>query len=253
MKESIIKTDNSVILYDADLSGHDADLQAGDQWFDPQWWQKRGNLIGSPEGGRGQACFIDRGGEQWVLRHYRRGGMVARLIHDHYLYLGMARSRAFSEWRVTAKLFALGLPVPRPVAARVCRRGLIYSCDLITRRIDTARTLSVALTQSAMAEVHWARLGQVIALFHRAGLFHADLNAHNIVVSFEDEALRFWLIDFDKARFRKPGSWQQANLDRLLRSLDKLQRLYGLRYTNADWQTLVRSYHACYLSGDIQP
>ena len=59
----------------------------------------------------------------------------------------------------------------------------------------------------------------MLARFHRAGLDHADLNAHNILL---DAAGNPWLIDFDRSRRRADGSWRQSNLDRLARSLAKL-------------------------------
>ena len=39
-------------------------------------------------GGRGAACFIEADGRNLVLRHYRRGGLIARLSADRYLWRG---------------------------------------------------------------------------------------------------------------------------------------------------------------------
>jgi 3-deoxy-D-manno-octulosonic acid kinase len=62
-------------------------------------------------------------------------------------------------------------------------------------------------------------VGALVARFHRAGIWHADLNAHNVLVTNEE----LYLIDFDRGRQREPAdSWQQANLLRLRRSLVKL-------------------------------
>jgi hypothetical protein len=47
--------------------------------------------------------------DQWVLRHYRRGGAVARrLLADRYVWAGEERVRAFAEWRLLARLHASG-------------------------------------------------------------------------------------------------------------------------------------------------
>ena len=51
---------------------------AGEALFDPQFWAARGDS--PPVGaGRGAAWFIASGPEHWVLRHYRRGGFMARI------------------------------------------------------------------------------------------------------------------------------------------------------------------------------
>ncbi len=92
---------------------------------------------------------------------------------------------AFAEWRLLALLTERGLPVPKPVAARYQRSGLIYRCDLITKRIANAEPLSAVLARGGLArgadpEMQWRAIGATIANLHRAGVDHADLNAHNI-------------------------------------------------------------------------
>ena len=65
--------------------------------------------------GRGQSLFLEVGDRQWVLRPYRRGGLVARLSTSRYLWTGLERSRAFREVRLTARLYQAGLPVPQGI------------------------------------------------------------------------------------------------------------------------------------------
>src|SRR5512145_1497437 len=84
-------------------------------------------------GGRGTVAFVrNASGDAWVLRHYRRGGFVAKLRDDAYLWTGQSRTRSFAEWRLLRRLRDWGLPVPKPVAARYLRDGLSYRADLIT-------------------------------------------------------------------------------------------------------------------------
>ena len=78
--------------------------------FEPEFWAGRGELI-EATGGRGSAWFI-AGNGRWVLRHYRRGGWIARLSRDAYVWAGEARVRAFAEYRLLAELVRDGLPVP---------------------------------------------------------------------------------------------------------------------------------------------
>src|SRR5260221_10347726 len=112
--------------------------------FEPGFWAARGELI-EATGGRGSAWFISADG-CWALRHYRRGGWIARLSRDRYLWAGEARVRAFAEDRLLAELDRRGLPVPKPIAARYRRTAPFYGCHLITQRIAGARPLSSVLS-----------------------------------------------------------------------------------------------------------
>ncbi|MBD3897060.1 3-deoxy-D-manno-octulosonic acid kinase [Halomonas sp. ML-15] len=184
--------------------------------FNYEAWQRAGRVTGQAPG-RGTSLFVDAGdGHEWVLRHYRRGGWIARLSASHYVWTGLERTRAFRELRLIAELHARGLPVPPPVAACVWRSGLSYQAALITQRLAGTRALAEHLASADAALLE--RVGATIARFHAAGLDHVDLNARNLLV---DAEMRVWLIDLDRCRLRRPGAWQAANLDRLARSLAK--------------------------------
>jgi 3-deoxy-D-manno-octulosonic acid kinase len=73
-----------------------------------------------------------------------------------------------------------------------------------------------------------------------AGVFHADLNAYNIQIDKDDKV---WLVDFDRGRLRQPGRWQQQNLARLHRSLQKIKGLDPrLYFSEANWEQLLEGY-----------
>ncbi len=235
MDAHIHANSDGTILYDADTVP-----QIGHAWFDPDYWQGLGRLRGHG-GGRASACYIDSPAGACVLRHYHRGGMVANLLGDRYLWTGRDQTRCFAEFRLLAALAETGLPVPVPVAARYCRSGMQYTADLITRRIEQAETLAQCLREGRLDADLAQRSGALVARFHRHGVWHADLNAHNILVG--PDGLH--LIDFDRGRLRTPErSWQQANLRRLRRSLLKL----GAGRDGEDvfdrqwWNPLMRGY-----------
>lgn len=209
-------------------------------FFDPAWHAARGSLTGTATG-RGLACFLDWNGHQLVLRPFRRGGLIGRLIRDKYLRTGAERSRAFREFDLLLWMRAAGLPVPRPLAARYAPQGLLYRADLVTERIPDTRPLADVLAARALPPRTWADLGAAIARMHALGVDHADLNVRNILL---DAALHPWLIDFDKCRRRRPGGWRAANLQRLRRSLAKERaRMPGLNWAQADWAALKDGYH----------
>ena len=87
-----------------------------------------------------------------------------------------------------------GVPVAKPIAARVCRQGLGYRGDIITKRIANSQDLASYLGEKTLPESLWYRLGQRIAQLHAAGVKHPDLNARNILIV-QDSDCAF--IDFD--------------------------------------------------------
>jgi 3-deoxy-D-manno-octulosonic acid kinase len=190
----------------------------GEQLFDPGHWRAQGALS-EQAGGRGSVLYIDRDDERWVMRKYLRGGMAARIARDSYLWLGEERTRSFRELRLLAELRRRELPVPAPIAARYRRRHLSYSAELITERLPGARSLSESMAAGLMDDARWAAIGRCLRHFHDAGVQHADLNAHNIMLGEQREV---WVLDFDRGRLRYPGSWRERVLDRLARSLAKI-------------------------------
>ncbi|MDZ7661035.1 3-deoxy-D-manno-octulosonic acid kinase [Thiohalophilus sp.] len=233
---STLKSDNRYILYDS-TSFIDPD----DISFASSDWAQRDAIVGFAEG-RGTTFFVNYLGRDLALRHYHRGGLIARWSPDHYLWTGLASTRAWRELRLLQKLFESNLPVPRPIAAQVIRQGLFYTADIMTRRITGARTVGQLLVAGELDKAQWAAMGAVIRRFHEHGVYHADLNANNIM---RDPQGQFYLIDFDRGAIkRKRRRWQQRNLQRLHRSLTKLQAAHEtFHFSEANWQVLLTGYN----------
>lgn len=168
---------------------------------------------------------------------------MARVSRDLYGWAGENAVRSFAEWRLLEILVSRGLPVPRPVAARYQRCGLLYRCDLITERLTNTRSLSNALRDDALPEGLWRAVAAAIAGLHRQGVDHADLNAHNILL---DPSGSVSVIDFDRGRLRPPGPWRRRNLARLRRSLIKVTRdLPRGRFSPLHWSWFMAAYEGC--------
>lgn len=211
--------------------------QATPDWLERAFWGEGAQPVVA--GGRGAAWFVQGEFGEGVLRHYRRGGMARHLSADRYLWLGPGRVRSLREFHLMAELHAAGLRVPAPLMAGYRREGLGYRAAILVERIPGARPLHDWLDEPAARA--WEAAGMSIAQLHHAGVEHADLNAHNVLLRDDGEV---FLVDFDKARLReRPGIWRDANLARLRRSLDALEDGRATRrFDDTQWQVLLAAW-----------
>ena len=238
MSIELVTTNHGAMLYDSERF-RAADGAPTEQIFDVDYWTAR-KKVTARAGGRGSILFIRDDQYHWVLRHYLRGGLIGKVIRDRYFWAGADNTRAFAEWRLLHTLRAKGFAVPTPVATRYVRQGMTYRADLITEALPAARTLADAITGAQLIDETWGKVGVAIAKLHRAGVHHADLNAHNILLG---EGGKVFVLDFDRGRIRARGGWERAVLDRLQRSLLKIQRVRSeVRFNDRDWQALMTTY-----------
>ena len=231
-------SDNSGYL----ITPPDSELSVTQEWFDIQHWYQQDAVIGESTG-RNTTYFFQKDQHKYVLRHYYRGGMVGKIAKDGYFYFGLKKSRVFLEFEMLLQMQALGLPVPAPIAARLSRQLLHYRADIIMQLIDNADDLIGILLKRPLKAEEWQSIGKTIAKFHQHGVYHADLNIHNIML---DANGKVWLIDFDRGEFKpRDKKWQQANLKRLLRSFEKEKGKYPhLNWHMHNWHTVVHAYQS---------
>jgi len=230
--ERQLQLPGSGILYDASRLRKPAP-----EVFTREYWASRGSHV-EVAGGRASVSFVRAEEASWVLRHYRRGGLMAKLLDDQYLWLGPNRTRSFEEWRLLAELHQRELPVPAPVAARYVRSGLVYRADLITEELPASQTLAKLMAD--LDTPAWREVGKTIARFHAQGVHHADLNAHNILLG---ESGAVYVLDFDRGRIRSRGAWEEQVLARLKRSLEKIARQRaGVSFSDREWGWLMEGY-----------
>ncbi|MGH7934269.1 MAG: lipopolysaccharide kinase InaA family protein [Candidatus Binataceae bacterium] len=165
------------------------------------------------------------GGPDLFARRSRRGGLIRFLLSD--IYFG-ARPRPVRELTVAAEAYRRGIPIAEPMGAMVnWVAPAAYRGAFLTRAMagmtlwefmhtdDDARVRAHVLEQARRA----------IDTMHRRGLFHADLNLHNLFVTQAGESFTIVIIDLDKARLFKvplPARRRRLNFARLTRSARKL-------------------------------
>lgn len=208
--------------------------------FSSQYWQALSAITGSAQG-RGTTWFIQSEQQHWVLRHYYRGGLIGKVINDHYVFTGLNNTRAAKEFKLLNTMAQWQLPAPKAIAFQVKRRRLFYQADLLSSRIENAQDLVAILSKKTVSEQLWQAIGRTIKRFHQQGIYHHDLNSHNILIDDNDKV---WLIDFDRGEQRDAKlSWQQENLQRLLRSFRKEQhQLAQFNWQEKNWTMLMTGY-----------
>ncbi len=235
MTSQVTKINQSIILYDDRLM-NDID----ENIFEIDFW-KMDQQAQSKSKGRGTVYFVKIQDQSCVLRHYNRGGLMARLVEDQYLWMGEANTRSFKEWHLLNYIVEKQLPVPAPVAARYVRYGICYKADIITREIPDIESLSDKLLGNSMTEELWKKIGECIAKFHDQGVFHMDLNAENIQI---DQNNQVFLLDFDKGKISEPSKrLSDANLMRLKRSIAKVTKANQLVFPNSGWDLCITQHH----------
>lgn len=196
--------------------------------FTPRTWGEKATKVS--DGGRNTAWYLCTPWGQAVLRHYHRGGLISRFVDERYLWVSEETTRSFAEFALLNELHAQGLPVPRAMAASYQRRGVTYRAAIMTERLHNTVSLAQAIAQAGPASIKLVQpVSAAIRQLHDANVYHADLNAHNILV---DDARKIWLIDFDKSTRRTmTRALREQSLERLGRSLQKLLGEQGVIFS----------------------
>lgn len=179
--------------------------------------------------GRGVVHHAPVGDDAWIIRRYRRGGRVARVLGDRYLHT--RTPRPFRELSASAAARLRGVRTPAIEAATITRAGLFYRADLATRFVPDAQDLATLLRNGEVADAPalWRAAGSLLRDTFAAGVIHADLNLGNVLVQHTGAAPLAHLLDLDRARVtdRVSRRSRERMIARFHRSRRKLERQSG--------------------------
>jgi hypothetical protein len=186
------------------------------------------STLGSAEGTgnrlSGIALKLEDGMELFA-RINRRGGLIHYALKD--LYVGI-RARPVRELAVAAEAHRRGIPVAEPIGAVVeWVAPIVYRSVFLTRALAGMTLWEFLCTDDdTFVRAHVIEQArQALDTMHRLGLFHADLNLHNLFVTQSRESFAVAILDLDKARLFQgpvPARMRARNFARLQQSARKL-------------------------------
>ena len=206
-----------------------------------------------PEAGRGRAAIRRLelpSGRKLLVRQYHRGGLLRAINNSRYF----SPRRAIDEIRVCREAAARGVPVAVPAGAIIERQPPFWLCWLVTEEIEEAvdlgeylRWLPPAPTREILAEKRDIidTLGSAVRAMHDAGLYHADLQARNVLIRRSPAGVEVFFVDLDKSTIAAPltDSQRADNLRRLNRSILKM-RLTPQAVDDDDRRRFLAAYRA---------
>ncbi len=199
--------------------------------------------------GRGTAVIFPAARRCLLLKNYHRGGLMRHISANAYLWTGLQRTRVWSEFELLISMSQLGLPVPDPFACCVEQGTLTYKASLIVEVVENQGSLSQVIQNNGFEGLDWRAIGAFLGRFGGRQIYHADLNASNILVQ---QNRTFVLIDFDKSYqingVRAPLFriiYEKRMLRRLRRSLLKIKPLptqVNQTFSDEMWELMLLGY-----------
>ena len=169
-----------------------------------------------------------------VVRHARRGGVLAAVRGDRYVWPG----RAPWELEASVRLQEAGVRTPDVVGYALYPAGPGFCrCDVATRRLPDGADFPSVWRDSTdgVRDELLVAVGGLLRDLRAAGAQHPDLNAKNLYVARETGHWHAWVLDVDRVRFRalNDADVGEQNLARLDRSLRKWRDRGNLVVTDA--------------------
>lgn len=159
-------------------------------------------------------------GQRSVHRH--QDGIYVKKIRYKGLrsiYKTLIGGNAAKEGSIALSMEQRGIPVPEVMAfGRIKSWGMLYEDVLITKEIINAKSLHDFLEYD-FPYLNYIQKKNVIKKFagfikrlHDRGVYHRDFHLKNVMIQFQEEYIRFSMLDLDKVvLFVNPVSWKKRS------------------------------------------
>ncbi len=182
----------------------------------------------------------------FVKRHNIKGAL-------HAAKYAVRKPRAFREFRASARLEALGLPVPRPLAALATRNGMFapgpsyFIAETVEGAVSTLKFLIQAFSDEKVLQNYIDAVLGALGAMHNAGISHGDTKCSNFfAVKRADGGFEFGLWDLLSCRFHNLALGEKKrfeDVDRFAASLAEIaERLEMPLPKSASWEEIRKAY-----------
>lgn len=188
-------------------------------------------------GGRGTTRVLTLADSALVVKRERRGGWAGKVLPDRYV----RRGPFLREWTLGCHLAGRGL-APEPAALEFVGQALGFEVYAMSRAVLPSRSLAELWRDGELDGPVLSAAGRAVALLHREGVLHGDLNAGNML--FTPRTGPIFLDLRHSVRLPSPLAPERRrdNLLRLCRSLQKLGTIHRLVWPEAPGEALVAGY-----------
>ena len=147
-----------------------------------------------------------------------------------FVFRSLFFSRAKRLWKINQRLFARGLPVPRPVcyfSPSFRRKNSFFISSLIenSQNLGYIYKLGLFREPERLAVI----LGKAISSWHMAGAVHGDLKWSNIMLQSNADLINIFFVDLDQAKL-----YSTPRIRGIIKDLSRFYR-YGLELGAEEW------------------
>lgn len=187
----------------------------------PSSFEKTGTILHK---GRNESRLVQVGGEKFVIKYFKR-----ITLFNRFIYVFFRRSKAQRAYENALVLSELGISTPQPVGFINCYRGLLlgksYFISLYVEHNSLEDTISKPETVNRDVLGNFARFTFSL---HQKGVFHNDFHLNNVLYEKTLNDHKFYLIDNNRMRFRRPTRYRNArNLKRINLPFEKYTVFVG--------------------------
>lgn len=188
-------------------------------------------------GGRGTARLLALAGSPFVVKRECRGGWAGKILPDRYVL----RGPFLREWTLGCHLAGRCL-APEPVALEFVGQAMGFEAYAMSGAVLPSRSLSELWRGGELDGPVLSAAGRAVALLHREGVLHGDLNAGNVLFTPRSGPIFLDLRHSVMLATPLATARRRDNLLRLCRSLHKLRTLHRLVWPEAPGEALVAGY-----------